>query len=261
MVDGGYRPHFGAVDSMMKQDFPDGDFEFLWVEYYDKVKPELQEKAKKKPNFKIITLNKSGIYHSSECFNKGIKSAIGEVIVIPDGDVVFDKNFLREIWNEHKRNENLVMYLYRYDEPQHAHTSMNIDLDYLSRICILTNPSNYGGCLTVRKKWLLKINGYEEYEIFRTGGDHANGLDIYTRFKNLGLHIMWHPDLKIYHPWHEHKAGVANAYKPQHVFIQYRASQREVSAFKGLDSKRNREVPGELISKIAKTIDSLNEKS
>jgi len=241
MVDGGYRPHFGAIDSMKDQDFPAEDFELIWVEYYEKIKPELENKIKEKANFKKVTLNKSGTYHSSECFNKGIENSIGELIVIPDGDVIFDKNFLSDIWNEHKKNEKLVMYVFRYDEPKEEFSSLKTDLEYLSGVCVLNNPSNYGGCLTVKKKWLLRINGYEEHEVFRTGGDHANGLDIYTRFKNLGLHIMWHPTLKIYHPWHEHQPGRKERYNPQQIFIHQRAINREVLAYKGIDSNLMRD--------------------
>lgn len=249
LVDGSYRPHFTAVDSLEEQSMPKQDYEILWVEYYADVRNELLQKEKAYSNFKTYTLNKTGIYHSSFCFNAGIQHAKGELIVIPDADVVFKNNFLETIWQEHQKNEKLVMYIYRYDEPQ-KNRSPHLSWEELEKTCILTNPENYGGCLTVRKKWLLAINGYEQHDIFRTGGSHANGRDAATRFKNLGLHIMWHPELKIYHPWHPHKSGIKDPYRYQRFVIKHRALHREIFPNQGIDPHLNRAFPPALKKKL-----------
>jgi hypothetical protein len=251
LVDGFYRPHFAVIDALKRQTFASDDYEVLWIEYYDRVKLELSDKMKDKNNFQVITLNENGIYHSSYCFNRGIMSAQGELLVIPDADVLFEEDFLEKIWAEHQANERLVMYIYRMDEPKRQENlHFCLDLDKLKEICELTNPSNYGGCLTVRKKWLLKINGYEQDDIFRTGGDHANGLDVYTRFKNLGMHIMWHPKLRMYHPWHPHKPGSQNAYIPQKVLISHRAKSLDTLPYKGIDPAWDRDIPAQLIAQL-----------
>jgi len=249
LVDGSYRPHFKAVDTLVNQSFSAQDYEILWFEFYDSIKNELRQKEKKYPNFKTYTLNKTGIYHSSFCFNAGIQHAKGELMVIPDADVVFENNFLETIWKEHQKNEKLVMYIHRYDEPQ-KNRSSTLSWEELEKTCILTNPENYGGCCTVRKKWLLAVNGYEQHEIFRTSGSHANGRDAATRFKNLGLHIMWHPELKMYHPWHPHKSGIKDPYRYQKFVIKHRALKREIYPFLGLDPNLNRELPAALNKKI-----------
>ena len=249
LVDGFYRPHFAIIDSLLQQTFPQNEFEVLWVEYYDKVKPELAEKVNRHPNFRIITLGKEGVYHSSFCFNAGINEARGDLLLIIDADVLVEKEFIETIWDEHQKNEKLVMYIFRYDEPKRE-TPLCLNYDHLRDVCVMENPANYGGCLTVRKKWLMKINGYEQHEVFRSGGDHANGLDVYTRLKNLGLHVMWHPDLKMYHPWHPHKKGIKYGYKIQHVFINHRANSLDTLAFSGIDTRFNREVPACLNEKL-----------
>jgi hypothetical protein len=102
----------------------------------------------------------------------------------------------------------------------------------------------------VRKKWLLEINGYEQDDVFRSGGDHANGLDVYTRFKNLGMHIMWHPRLKMYHPWHTHKPGSQNAYAPQKILISYRAKNLDILPYKGIDPVLDRDIPEQLQAQL-----------
>jgi hypothetical protein len=64
-----------------------------------------------------------------------------------------------------KKNENLVVYPYRYDEEE-TNKLNNVTFQELESKCVLRNPLNYGGCLSVRKKWLLKINGYEQHDFF-----------------------------------------------------------------------------------------------
>ena len=169
-------------------------------------------------------------------------------MVIPDADVVIGQDFLETIWQEHQKNEKLVMYIYRYDEPR-KDLDKRLSYTELEKICVLTNPVNYGGCLTVKKKWLLAINGYEQLEIFKSGA-HANGRDIATRFKNLGLHIMWHPDLKIYHPWHPHKIGIIDPYRLQRIIITHRALYREIYPYQGIDPSLNRKFPEILENEI-----------
>lgn len=250
LVDGSYRPHFTIIRCLMRQVFPADGFEVLWIEYYDQIKPELQHLVKGDPRIRVIPLGKNGVYHSSYCFNRGIVEARGDLLVIPDADVVVEDNFLATIWKEHQSLDRLVMYIPRLDEPRRS-GGFREDLDHLRSRCVLSNPQNYGGCLTARKRWLLSINGYEQHEVFRTGGDHANGLDVYTRFKNLGLPIMWHPSLRLYHPWHPHSPGFQSAYRLQHILIDHRAKNWEALPFQGIDSALNRTVPPELQMQLA----------
>ena len=165
MVDGSFRESFHSIDFFGRQTLSPDDYELIWVEYYDKVNPLLAEKISRYPNFRFITLNRDGLYHSSYCFNAGIRESRGELLVIPDADVVVEADFLETIWREHQKNEELVTYCYRYDEPQEAHRS-DWDLEHLRRVCKLGHTPNYGACVSVRKKWLLEINGYEQHPVF-----------------------------------------------------------------------------------------------
>jgi hypothetical protein len=248
MVDGSFRESFHSLDFFGEQTISPKDYEVIWVEYYDSVKPVVNDKIGKFGNFHIVTLNRKGTYHSSYCFNAGICESKGEIIVIPDADVVVDRDFLERVLQEHQTNDNLVMYIYRCNEPKEKHMT-EIDIEHLRHVGELTNPSNYGGCLTVRKKWLLEINGYELHPIFGTG-DHANGLDIYTRLKALGLHVMWHPQLRLYHPWHPGTLVTALSSRLQHVVINYRAVNLMTTPFQGIDSRRDSELPCDLLKRL-----------
>ena len=240
MIDGSFRENTFGANSFPNQDFPHDQYEVLWVEYYGSPNPNVQ----KLPNIKILALNRDGIYHSSHCFNKGITEAQGEIIVIPDADQIVRTNFLSTVWELHSKYDKLVVYGYRYDEICKG-TLKSIDFKELEDKCILKNPLNYGGCLTVRKKWLDKVNGYEQHPIFRTGY-HANGLDMYTRLKNLGLAIQWEPKLKLYHPWHPFTLSDALEYKIQKYLIEWRRNNLQWKAFQGIDSKKNAVPPEDI---------------
>ncbi len=248
MVDGSFRESFHSIDFFADQSLPPHDYELIWVEYYDKVHPELAAKIAQHPNFRYITLNRDGLYHSSYCFNRGILESRAELLVIPDADVVVEPDFLEQVWQSHQSNDRLAMYLYRYNEEKNDHQD-KVDLDHLRQVCQQMNPQNYGGCLTVRKTWLLEINGYEQHPIFETAF-HANGYDIYSRLKALGLHVMWHPTVKMYHPWHPNTSHPSPHYELQQVITGYRARKLITLACEGLDSGRNAALPPDLLQEI-----------
>lgn len=248
-VDGSFRERFHLLDGLAKQSLRADDYELIWVEHYGNVKPELVDRIRQRPGSRIITLNRKGTYHSSHCFNAGIQAARGKLIVIPDADVIIEEHFLEQVCEEHETNEKLVLYIHRYDEPKDEHLP-EIDLDRLRRTCVLRNPTNYGGCLTVRKRWLSRINGYELHSAFG-GGFHANGLDVYTRLKNLGLHVMWHPSLKLFHPWHPGTLVRSDAYERQVAIIRFRQLALDYLPLNGIDTALDREMPAELASDLA----------
>ena len=235
MIDGEFRENTFGAEYFTKQDFPEHEYEVIWVEFYNQVPVAVTENKK----IKVVRLGnaKNTIYHSSYCFNKGILEAAGELIVIPDADMIVKKDFLSQLWNRHSLFDRLVIYPYRYDEAE-ANVLSSHDIAELEEKCILKNPLNYGGCLSVRKKWLLEINGYEQHKIFESGF-HANGLDIYTRFKNLGLAVMWAPEIKMYHPWHPFTLHSSIQYKLQFELIAWRSKNLQYLALSGLNDQNN----------------------
>jgi hypothetical protein len=245
MIDGGFREYIFALEYFSHQDFPSNEYEIIWVEYYDRPHPDL----KKYPGVKVKTLNQKGMYHSSYCFNGGIKEAKGEVLVIPDADVMVEKDFLSTAYEEHSKNHELVMYFHRYCQTEEFFKENNFSFDYVKSTSryLKSSIENYGGCLSVRKRWLLEIGGYEQHRAFATG-NHANGKDVYTRLKNLGLYVKWHPHQYLYHPWHPGTGGVGadqKRVKWQNKIIKYRAFKLMTNAFEGLGGSctSNCEIP------------------
>ncbi|MEW6742654.1 MAG: glycosyltransferase [Planctomycetota bacterium] len=239
MIDGGFRENIYAAQSFCQQDFPRDQYEVLWVEFYSRPHAGLA----RLPAVKVHTLQQQGIYHSSYCFNAGIRAATGEVLVIPDADQYVAPDFLFRVWELHNRYDRLVAYGYRLDELERG-VLQSHHLAELRRKCVLKNPTNYGGCLTVRKTWLELVNGYEQHPLFQTG-NHANGLDMYTRFKNVGLAVQWEPALELYHPWHPATLESTREHKAQWKIIEWRRKTLQWQAFNGLDPGRNVKPPPE----------------
>lgn len=239
MVDGGFRERFHLIDYLNRQTLPRDEYELIWIEFYSAVKEELKEKT----NLKIITLNNSKEipYHSSYCFNKGIQESKGDLIVVIDADQVVEPTFLETIKREHEKCDELVMYIQRWDELKDQHQALkSYELEYLRSVCRFVNLNNYGACLTVRKKWLLKINGYEQDPLFAEL--HANDKDCYARFKNLGLHIKWHPAERTYHPWHPNTLAISETYILQLSIVRKRELNLTCLPNYGLDPAQNKEI-------------------
>lgn len=254
MVDGQFRESFHGVDYFTKQNYPTDNLEVIWVEYYKEAASEVVDAFAGYPNSQIVTLGREGTYHSSYCFNEGIRRAHGEVLIIPDADVVVTPDVVETIVAEHRRNPKLAMYVRRFDQVKEDFRS-DASFDHLERTCHLRNPTNYGGCLTVRRRWLEAINGYERHPVFSTGL-HANGMDVMVRFRNLGLDILWHPTLKLYHPWHPMTETFGDIYRLQHIVIRHRELTLSTQAFSGLDSRQSTPMPEELLSSLRAEMNS-----
>jgi len=109
MVDGSFRERFHAVGALARQTLADDAHELIWVEYFDAIRPDLQADLEKHPNSCTLKLGRGGIYHSSYCFNAGIMAANGDLVVIPDADVVVEEDFLQRILALHDNHEKLAV--------------------------------------------------------------------------------------------------------------------------------------------------------
>lgn len=200
--DASFREYFHTVDYFCTQQYASDRFEFLWVDFYENRNSTLLDKIAQYPNARLMNLNNSRAvqWNLGVCINEGVKAASGDILVIPDGDIVVPGSVLSAIERDLEGCDDLVLYFRRWNEPVARHDeTRSYDLDYLKDVCVMTNPTNYGGLLALRRKTLLRVNGYEENPVF--SGPGANGFELYIRLRNAGLPIRWH-DERIYHPSH-----------------------------------------------------------
>lgn len=201
--DAGFRENYHTVDSFCRQNYNVNDFEFIWVEFYSYIHPTLANKINSYPNARLLCLNnaKTTKWHLGKCLNAGIKASKGKLLVIPDGDIIVPSNLLKIAIEEHQNINELVLYFRRWDEPENKHREhSSYDINYLDEFCHITNPTNYAGCLSIKKKHILKVNGYEESPVF--SGPGISGKELYIRLRNRGYAVKWHPFIKVFHPYH-----------------------------------------------------------
>ncbi|WP_022846323.1 glycosyltransferase [Desulfurobacterium sp. TC5-1] len=201
MWDCGFRERFHAIKSYLNQTLDKNVYEVIWVEFYSDVKEEVKKFADEHPNFRILTLKRSGKWQYGICVNEGVRIAKGDILVISDGDVVVDEKFLEDELRLHEKYLDLpfINYHRRYDESAEPPV-YRYDLEYLNKVCVLVNPTNYAGCFSIKKRDFVAINGYEEDMVF--SGPSACAKDFYIRAKNAGYFIRWSPEKRLFHPWH-----------------------------------------------------------
>ena len=207
--DANFREFTHTIDFFNRQVFPESDYEFIWVDFYHS-NDRVRQKIEKYLNARLVTLNHSpeAKWHLGKCINSGVAHSSGELLVIPDGDIAVEEDFLSYVYQSHKDHSALVMYFKRYDEPQQASCEQSrTSISYLQQHAKFTNPTNYAGCLTLRRENFEHINGYETHPVF--AGPGINGMETYTRLRNAGMAIKWVSDKRIYHPWHPNSASIS----------------------------------------------------
>ena len=201
--DAGFRESYHTVNFFNRQTLAKEKFEFVWADYYSTINPELSEKIEAMGNGRTFCFGGAGKWHLGQCLNAAVRESRADLIVIPDGDIVVEENFLSEVLRCYENKcQDLVLYFRRWDElkPAEDRQKVGVSLPMLRETCKLNNPINYGGCLVIPKTCFDYVRGYEEHGLFSEAG--ANGMELYVRLKNAGFHIMWHPAHKIYHPCH-----------------------------------------------------------
>lgn len=242
--DGSFRENFDAVRGALNQTLPREKYEVILVEYFEQVNPRVLAMVEQYDNARAVALGNPHPGRENEhvigaCINEGLRRARGDLIVVPDADVIFEEDFLEEVVRQHEQVEELALYFYRMDEPQTGRPVPRT-IEDLRQVGQLRFPENYGGCLAVRKRWLEAINGYEEDPLWR--GYSSVDQDAARRLKALGLCIKWHPSKLLYHGYHPgcHAPDAASLTRTrlQRLIYGQRERARETLPARGLDPSR-----------------------
>jgi Glycosyl transferase family 2 len=199
LFDGGFRESFHTLDFLAGQTLPADRWETIWVDWRDRVAPDVVRHE----NVRKVCLGQAPPYHIGRMVNEGVREATGDLLVILDGDVCVRPDFLAEVVATHEQIPDLVMHIRRWDQPQHQAATPRT-IESLETTCEPLNPTNYGGCCSLERNWFEVVNGYTELPEFADQSGVA--MEFYHRLMNIGLSHLWHPGLKLYHPWHPHDA-------------------------------------------------------
>lgn len=200
--DASFRESFHTVRTFKAQEFPTEQYEFIWVDFYKADEPKLMKEFEDFSNARVLSLDheKSEQWHIAECLNRAIEQARGDIIVIPDGDIIVYPNFVNTIHDALSADPDQVLYFPRWDEPPDESCEKSREIEHLEEHCKLFNPINYGGCIAAHRKSFAKVGYYDEHRVF--AGPGCIHMEMALRLKNAGFHIHWHT-MKIFHPYHE----------------------------------------------------------
>jgi len=128
--------------------------------------------------------------------NSGIRNAQGEVIIFVDSDIFTPPNFIEEHMKFHRKFDDVVVSgpTVRTDKL----TDVFSDIERRKRHELLFNhsgPSLITSNLSVRRKYLLKVGGFDEE--FEGYGWHDWELGL--RLKKLGLKVKRNVEAIVYH--------------------------------------------------------------
>jgi len=202
-----FREKLHTIDFFCNQTISSDEYEFIWVDFYNS-SDAVRKKISDYPQAKLIELGNppSQLWNLGRCINAGVSESSGEILVLPDGDIAVESDFLSTVLKKHDGEKRPhVIYYRRWDEPRDEHVA-GCDIDHLKKVCKLFNPLNYAGCYSVARSGFDLVGGYDEHEAY--SGPGMSGREIYMRYRNAGLPIEW-TDVKVFHPWHE-GTGKAN---------------------------------------------------
>lgn len=212
LLDWSCRERLHALDWLERQNVPRETYEIIWVELYDRVLPEVLEKADV-----VITLGQQGMYHKHKGYNAGVLAARGEIINISDSDAVFPDDFIASLVESFHETADagprpLVL----------MHHQLRTSLTYPDQLQDAAelkdegrdwkwwplNP-NAGACVSFRKQDVVRYGGFDEHHSYR--GYLCGPYDLAWRLVNAGLPQVWHDtSVVLWHFAHPDPVGKDN---------------------------------------------------
>lgn len=221
-----YRDFIHCIDSLSRQSLPYEDYELIIVEQFS-------EKLTKKfeiETSRISQINRvhdlavtgynisyynvgldNEIYNVGKLLNFGIERAQGEFIVVIDGDMLFDYDYLENCLLELNKNDSISsfrrMSQYPVQSSWREWKRSNLNLLALKNSStqafypLFPRLTNFGQMLGYRKSDWLALGGYVEIDLFSTSWSKVHK-DFALRLEKLNKTRIKIIRSFAYHPWH-----------------------------------------------------------
>ena len=240
LLDWSIRESFHILEYLNHQSVPRELYEILWIEYYGRKAPQVEEWIKKytslglfPPVDKWIVMNnsKDELYQKHQMYNIGILESSGHIITICDSDAIVKTTFVEAIIKAFAENPDIALHI----EEVRNFNKRFYPFSYPTIIEEVTGPGcyqfwgeedkklivllmderedllhtlNYGACLCALKEDLIRIGGADESEDYI--GHICGPYDMTFRLVNAGKREVWHPTHWMYHVWHPGEGGDGN---------------------------------------------------
>jgi glycosyltransferase involved in cell wall biosynthesis len=164
-----------------------------------------------------------GTWSRSRALNAGFATAKGTVLVSTDADMIFSPHSFEVIGKSLLNDPSLCVLLQCRDLPEAwgdlevAEAGFNWEtFDSVSR---LRPRWGMGGMMAVHRDIYARIRGLDE-RMHTYGGED---IDFATRAKRAGQRLLWvdHPDVRMYHMWHQPTRALVEVAQEARDAIQY----------------------------------------
>ncbi len=238
LLDWSCRESFHILDYLSEQTVPRGQYEVIWIEYYDRrsaeIKKRIDESIKlgKPPvvdKWIVMDMPKDVYYHKHLMYNIGIVAGKGKIVTICDSDAIVKPSFVGSIIKNFEEKSNVILHLdevrnvdkkfYPFNYPSIEEITGKGCINWVNGkttgVLEKKDPvhfRNYGACMCALRQDLIDIGGADEHIDYL--GHICGPYELTFRLVNKGRKEVWHEEEYLYHVWHPGTDGLNNYLGP-----------------------------------------------
>ena len=241
LLDWCVRESFHTLEYLSRQRHDRGDFEIIWIEYYDHRSEPLDRTIERNTALGIpppidtwicLHHDRGEHYHKHVMYNIAVLEARGPIVCILDSDAILQTTFIDAVLEAFEGREHLALH---FEQIRSANTSLYpFDYPLIEEIngpgCMnatdgvpngfktcakslredpnLWHVYNYGACFCTRKEDFIRYGGADEHEDYL--GYICGAYELTARMVNAGVPDLLHPTHYLYHAYHPSQGGGDN---------------------------------------------------
>ncbi|MBI4640504.1 MAG: tetratricopeptide repeat protein [Candidatus Tectomicrobia bacterium] len=236
LLDWSCRESFHLLHYLGQQTIPRDQYEIIWIEYYQRVSPEITEGLQGSEDqppivdqWVVLGMPETAYYHKHLMYNVGLVLSRGEIVIFCDSDAMVKPTFVETIIRTFEQDPDIVLHLdevrnndrrfhpFNYPSFEEVVGSRAINwtgsttTGLVDRIDPL-HSRNYGACMGAQREDLIEIGGADEQIDYL--GHICGPYEMTFRLVNAQKREVWHPTEFLYHVWHPGQAGDKNYLGP-----------------------------------------------